>query len=60
MILSIMRLDETVSPLLSLGATGNLNNGAGVGLLVDGQIVVDGVPLNLSSCKITIGRGLPA
>ncbi len=60
MILSTMRLEEAVSPFLSLGATGNLNNGAGVGLLVNGHIVMDSVPLNLSSCRITTGRGLPA
>ncbi len=61
MILSTMRLEEAVSPFLSLGAIGNLNNGAGVGLLVNGQIVMDSVPLKLSSCRITTGRGgLPA
>jgi hypothetical protein len=55
-----MRFDETVSPFLSLGVMGNLNNGAGVGLLVNGQRVMDSVPLNRSSCRITTGRGLPA
>jgi hypothetical protein len=55
-----MRLEEAVSPFFSLGAIGNLNNGAGVGLLVNGHIVIDSVPLNLSSCRMTTGRGLPA
>jgi hypothetical protein len=55
-----MRLEEAVSPFLSLGSIGNLNSGAGVGLLVKGHIVTDSVPLNLSSCRITTGRGLPA
>jgi hypothetical protein len=60
MILSTMRLEETASPFLVLGEIGNLNNGAAVGLLVNGQIVMDSVPLKLSSCRITTGRGLPA
>jgi hypothetical protein len=48
-----------VSPLLLLGVMGSLNSGARVGLLVSGQIVTDSVSLNLSSCRITTGRGLP-
>jgi hypothetical protein len=59
MILSSMRLDETVSPLLLLGVMGSLNSGARAGLGVSGQIVTDNISLNLSSCRITTGRGLP-
>jgi hypothetical protein len=39
---------------------GNRNNGADVGFVVNGQKAIDNVPTNLSSCKITTGRGLPA
>ena len=44
MILSTMRLHETVSPFRSLGAIGNLNNGAGVGFLVNGHRVMAAGP----------------
>jgi hypothetical protein len=59
-ILSIMRLQGFVRPFLSLGVMGNRNNGADVGFVVNGQKVIDNVPTNLSSCKITTGRGFPA
>ena len=47
--------EEAVILVGKLGAVG-----AGVGLLVKGQIVTDSVPLNRSSCRITTGLGLPA
>jgi hypothetical protein len=59
-ILSTMRLLETASPFLSLGVTGSLNNGAGVGLVVNGHIVMESVPMNRSSCRMTTGRGFTA
>jgi hypothetical protein len=55
-----MRLQETASPFLSLGGMGSLNNGAGVGLVVNGHMAMDSVPMNLSSCTMTTGRGFPA
>jgi hypothetical protein len=40
-ILSTIRLLGSLSPLYSLGLTMSLNNGAGVGLVVKGQKVID-------------------
>jgi hypothetical protein len=60
MILSIIRLEGVFSPFLSLGLMGTLNNGAGVGLVVNGHKVIESVPTNLSSWRITTGRGFPA
>jgi hypothetical protein len=59
MILSTMRLQLVLRPLLSLGVMGNLNNGADTGFVVNGPRVTDSVSPNLSSCRITTGRGFP-
>lgn len=59
-ILSTIIRHPARSPLISLGSTGNRNNGASVGSVVKAQIVIESVASKRSSCRITAGRGFPA
>ena len=54
MILSTMRLEEAVSPFLSLGAIGNRNNGAGVGLVVAGIDADQPICLRLLALRLLV------
>src|SRR6266480_4741828 len=59
-ILSTMRRDGLLRPLVAVGSIGIRNSSAAVGSPVKGQIVMDSVASNLLSCRTITGRGLPA
>lgn len=59
-ILSTIKRDGVLSPLISLGSTGTRKIGVSVKSEVIRQTMMDRVPGKMSSWTITAGRGLPA